>query len=171
VAGEEPGRVQRVEIERKFLLDALPGDLGDARSRSLRQGYLAISPDGVEVRVRSTGDAAILTVKSAPGLVRVEEEIAIDERQFDSLWQLTEGRRLAKTRHLVDLDDGLIAEVDVYADALEGLLTAEIEFPSEEASLAFRPPEWIGVEVTGDDRYANRSLAVAGAPAPHPRTS
>ena len=123
-----------------------------------------MADDGVEVRVRRSGSDATLTVKSGPGLVRVEEEMPIDVRQFASLWELTRGRRVAKTRYLVDLDDGLTAEVDVYHEALEGLLTAEIEFDSEERSLAFVPPDWMGVEVTGDERYANRSLAVDGAP-------
>ena len=65
--------------------------------------------------------------------------MAIDERRFESLWALTDGRRVSKTRHLIPLDDGLTAELDVYAGALEGLLTAEIEFPSLEASEAFAP--------------------------------
>jgi adenylate cyclase len=56
------------------------------------------------------------------------------------------------------------AEVDVYAEALAGLLTAEIEFASTEASAAFAPPDWLGAEVTGDARYAHPSLALAGVP-------
>jgi adenylate cyclase len=159
-----PDRPQRVEIERKFVLGQPPEGIDAHPRRRIEQGYLAVGEDGVEVRVRRNDEDTTLTVKSAPGLVRVEEEIAIDERQFASLWELSEGRRVAKTRYLVPLGDGLTAEVDVYGDALAGLLTAEIEFPSEAASLAFLPPEWLGVEVTGDARYANRSLAIAGIP-------
>ena len=155
---------QRVEIERKFVLGQAPEGIDAHPRRRIEQGYLAVGDDGVEVRVRRSDADTTLTIKSAPGLVRVEEEIAIDERQFASLWELSDGRRIAKTRYLVPLDDGLIAEVDVYDDALAGLRTAEIEFPSEEASLAFRPPPWLGVEVTGDARYANRSLAIDGIP-------
>ena len=58
----------------------------------------------------------------------------------------------------------MTAEVDVYGDALAGLLTAEIEFGSTEASAAFAPPDWLGTEVTGDRRYANQSLALHGPP-------
>jgi adenylate cyclase len=151
-----------VEIERKFLVEAVPP--GDHPRRAIEQGYLAVGEDGVEVRVRRADAATTLTVKSGPGLVRVEEEIPIDERRFESLWPLTEGRRVVKTRHLVPLADGLTAEVDVYDGALAGLLTAEIEFPSTEASQAFTPPEWLEREITGDERYANRTLALRGAP-------
>jgi CYTH domain-containing protein len=72
---------------------------------------------------------------------------------------------VVKTRYLVPVGDGLTAEVDVYEGDLGGLVTAEVEFPSEEASSAFDPPGWLGREVTGDPRYANRTLAVSG-PAP-----
>jgi adenylate cyclase len=150
-----------VEIERKFLVDALPP--GEHPARRIEQGYVAV--DGAaEVRVRRAGDATTLTIKSGAGLVRVEEEIPIDARRFESLWPLTEGRRIVKTRHLVELAGGLTAEVDEYAEALSGLLTAEVEFSSVAASEAFAPPEWLGREVTGDERYANRTLALRGAP-------
>ena len=96
--------------------------------------------------------------------MRVEEELEIDDRRFEALWALTEGRRIAKTRHLVPLEHDLTAEVDVYAEALDGLLTAEVEFASAAASAAFAPPDWLGPEVTGDARYANQSLALAARP-------
>ena len=130
----------------------------------LEQGYLAVAPDGTEVRIRRRAGRSTLTVKSGPAHVRVEEELEIDDRRFEALWALTEGRRIAKTRHLVPLGGGLTAEVDVYAEALDGLLTAEVEFPSASASEAFAPPDWLGPEVTGDARYANQSLALHGAP-------
>ena len=153
-----------LEIERKFLVEELPADLGRHPSDLVEQGYLAIGEDGVEVRIRRRGDRRELTIKSGPGLVRVEEEIAIDERRFAALWPLTAGRQVVKTRHLVPLEGGLVVELDVYAGALEGLVTAEIEFPSTAASAAFVAPAWLGAEITGDARYANQSLALHGRP-------
>ena len=118
-----------VEIERKFLVGELPGDLGQYESDHIDQGYVAIGEDGVEVRLRRRGDRTLLTVKSGPGPVRVEEEMPIEERRFETLWPLTEGRRVIKTRYLVPLGSDLVVELDVYAGDLDGLLTAEIEFP------------------------------------------
>ena len=46
---------------------------------------------------------------------------------------------------------------------LAGLLTAEIEFPSEAAARDFSPPPWLGEEVTGDTTYANQNLATLTA--------
>ena len=152
------------EIERKFVAGAPPDGLERRPAERVEQGYLAIAPDGVEVRVRRRGERTTLTVKSGPAHVRVEEEIPIEPELFERLWPLTEGRRIEKTRHLVPLGDGLVAEVDVYAGALDGLVTAEIEFPSLDASAAFAPPAWLGEEVTGDARYANQGLALNGRP-------
>jgi adenylate cyclase len=149
-----------VEIERKFLVDRLPDGLGEGDH--IEQGYLAIGDDGVEVRVRRRGDDMTLTIKSGPGMMRTEEELAIDARRFESLWPLTEGRHVHKTRHLIPLDGDLTAELDVYSGDHDGLLTAEIEFPSAEASDAFEPPAWLGREVTGDGSYANQALALKG---------
>ena len=50
----------------------------------------------------------------------------------------------------------------MYSGAHDGLLTAEIEFPSVEASEAFEPPAWLGRDVTGDGSYANQALALQG---------
>jgi adenylate cyclase len=148
-----------VEIERKFLIERLPDEAGRASSRRIDQGYVALD-QGAEVRLRRHGDDLWLTIKGVGGLARVEEEFALGADQFDSLWPLTEGRRIEKTRH--ELPGGV--EVDVYDGALAGLIVAEIEFGSEAESAAFEPPEWFGAEVTNDPRYKNRALAVDGRP-------
>ncbi len=152
------------EIERKLLVEALPDDLGGWDAARLEQGYLAITDD-VEVRVRRKGGAtAVLTVKSAPALARVEEELPLDGAAFERLWPLTEGRRLVKVRHTREAAPGVRFELDVYEGALAGLVTLEVEFADEDAARAWTPPPWAGREVTGDKAYANQSLAVHGRP-------
>ena len=95
--------------------------------------------------------------------MRGEEEFAIEPDRFERLWPLTDGRRVVKTRHEVALGD-LVAEVDVYEGDLDGLLTAEVEFPDEASARAFVAPAWLGRDVTDDKRYGNRVLAVEGIP-------
>jgi len=152
------------EIERKFLLDALPPALAFAKRTAILQGYLALDGD-TEVRVRRTPRGDTLTIKHGGGEVRVEEELALAGRQADALWQLTEGRRLQKTRRMMRVE-GLEVSVDEYVGELDGLIVAEIEFDDEESSREFMPPAWFGREVTGRPEYANRSLSVDGLPAP-----
>jgi CYTH domain-containing protein len=68
-----------------------------------------------------------------------------------------------KTRHRIPYGTHLI-ELDVFADTLEGLVFAEVEFDSTEALAAFDPPPWFGREVTDDGRYTNASLSLHGRP-------
>lgn len=155
------------EIERKFLVDDVPSLGGDGdgwRAKRLEQGYLAVTDD-VEVRVRRVdGGAARITVKSAPGLSRVEEELDLEGAAFERLWPLTEGRRVVKTRWSLQDDAGVVLELDVYEGSLSGLATLEAEFDDEDAARAWSPPAWAGREVTGEKAYANQSLALYGAP-------
>lgn len=157
-----------MEIERKFLLNGVPPTVRFARGEPIRQGYLALDGD-TEVRIRISSKGAVLTIKAGRGGVRVEEEIALEEGQGQALWELTEGRRVQKTRRRVRLadpaaDGELVVEVDEYSGELDGLVVAEVEFPDEEAARAFEPPAWFGRELTGDPRYANRTLASDGMP-------
>lgn len=94
----------------------------------------------------------------------VKIEVELGPEQFEALRGACAGNRLEKRRHLVPLGDELTAEVDVYGGSLDGLLVAEVEFPSPEAARAFEPPAWFGREVTGERGYANQSLARGGIP-------
>lgn len=154
-----------IEIERKFLVTELPPEPGRHPHGEIQQGYLALDEDGAEVRVRRYDGTTTLTVKSGGTRLRVEEDIAIDARTFESLWPLTEGRRIEKTRYRVPAPHDLVVEVDVYHGRLEGLVVAEVEFGSLEGASAFTPLAWLGREVTEDPRYKNRQLATSDAPA------
>jgi adenylate cyclase len=147
------------EIERKFLVDAVPDGVAVESREPIRQGYLAVAGDGSELRVRAIGDAFRLTVKSGGSEVRSEHEVAIGAALFDELWPLTQGRRIEKERLRIPCGQ-LVIELDVYGGALTGLHVAEVEFESVEAARAFEPPDWFGREVTGDPAYKNQSLAL-----------
>jgi adenylate cyclase len=149
------------EIERKFLVSAIPPEAG--RGTHIVQGYLELSSDEDELRVRRKGDATVLTVKSGHGLDRGEEEVSISAETFDALWPLTEGRRIEKRRYEIQ-HAGATIELDVFDGRLEGLLIAEVEFDSTEESERFDPPGWFGRDVTDDPGYSNRVLAERGAP-------
>jgi CYTH domain-containing protein len=90
--------------------------------------------------------------------VREEREVELSAEQFGALWPATEGKRLAKTRYEIPFGDRVV-EIDVYHDRHEGLVVAEVEFDEEDAAENFRPPDWLGDDVTGDPRYSNQLLA------------
>jgi CYTH domain-containing protein/CHAD domain-containing protein len=152
------------EIERKFLLPALPDAAVRARAVRIEQGYLAVSAE-VEVRLRRAGGRMTLTAKRGRGESREEHEITLYKEQFEQLWALTAERRLLKSRRRVPLDGSdLSAEIDVYEGALAGLVVVEVEFDSVEQGRSFGPPEWFGEELTGERAYDNQSLAADGLP-------
>ncbi len=161
--GESRASSSSIEIERKFTVNKLPENLHQDGAKEIFQGYLVVTRDGTEVRIRKRGRKCSLTIKHGSGKTRIEEEIGISERQFSSLWALTGRRRVKKLRYRIP-EDGLTVELDVYQGKLEGLITAEVQFESEEDSNAFRPPAWLGAEITDDERYKNRNLALRGIP-------
>lgn len=152
-----------VEIERTFVVADMPG-LEDARREPVRQGYFTAPGDSVQVRLRRKADACRITVKSGSGVSRSEHEADLAPDQFDALWPATEGRRIEKTRWTGKLPDGLTFELDVFAGDLSPLRLVEVEFASRDAADAFNPPDWFGLEVTGDPAYTNQVLAARGAP-------
>jgi adenylate cyclase len=44
------------------------------------------------------------------------------------------------------------------------MLSVEVEFKTEEESDQFVIPNWFGKEVTDDEKYKNKNLAMSGKP-------
>lgn len=146
------------EIERKFLVRRLPDNMAQCGHREIEQGYLAIAPGGVQVRLRKSGAKHSLTYKRADGPSRIEREVELTREQFEVLWPASEGQRLTKIRYDVPLGDRTV-EIDVYSGRHEGFVVAEVEFDDEDSARAFQPPDWLGEDVTGRARYSNVLLA------------
>ncbi|MGH7884656.1 MAG: CYTH domain-containing protein [Thermodesulfobacteriota bacterium] len=151
-----------VEIERKFIVIRPPDNLKNYKSEEINQGYIVISED-IEVRLRKKGNKFYQTVKSTGDLKRNEVEIELSEKQFEKLWPLTAGKRLEKVRYEIPNGNNLI-ELDIYCGLLNALVTAEVEFETEQESKTFLPPTWFGKDVTRDNRYKNKNLSLKGLP-------
>lgn len=149
-----------IEIERKFLVTALPDGLSD--ELFIQQGYLAYE-DNLEIRLRRSGDMRFLTIKEGSGLVRQETETEISPDQFDQLWPVTAGRRLEKYRSQIRIGAHKI-DLDRYIGELAPLMVAEVEFASIEESERYEKPGFLGREITGVDAYKNLFLALHGLP-------
>lgn len=179
-----------MEIEKKYLLKALPFDMTAYDRSVLRQGYISTDP---VIRLRSEknrcaagmSEKYFLTVKGSGTLAREEFELEITRQRFEELWKKIEGYPIDKIRYRVPLEPGqkrndgvrcdagcLVAELDEYINRLEGLFTVETEFSSIEEALAFVPPDWFGSDVTEDRRYGNGRMSkeippFAGSPMNH----
>lgn len=149
------------EIERKYLLSAVPPEAATAPSKRIMQGYLPGEKLIERVRKSIAPDGAVTcfrTVKLGAGLVRVEVEEETPEPLFRKLWPLTKGRRVSKRRHLVRVGERTW-EIDVFLD--RGLVLAEIELASAEEEVVI--PLWLAPyvvrEVTDESEYVNARLA------------
>jgi CYTH domain-containing protein len=146
------------EIERKFLVRDLPKNLAEFPHAEIAQGYLAIAPGGVQVRLRKKNEHYSLTYKRGDGNSREEHEVELTNAQFEALWPATEGKRLAKIRYEIPLGKRVV-EIDVYKEKHKGIVVAEVEFADEESAQDFQQPDWLGEDVTHDPRYSNQLLA------------
>src|SRR5437879_5130250 len=150
------------EIERKFLVKSLPPGWKRNAHKKIVQGYLPICSRNLEIRLRKQDSKYLITIKAGHGQKRLEKEMEIPKKLFQTLWPLTRGARITKTRYEIPLDHNVV-QVDVYHGPHRGLVLAEIEFDSERQGRSFRPPDWFGPEVTGKRRYANEALSRCGS--------
>lgn len=165
------------EIERVWVLRAMPAVPAGAEVWEIEQGYLAPAAEGEaalaargypegrlrRVREPSGRERWFHTVKQGSGMVRIEHERELARAEFEALWPRTEGRRLSKTRHRVR-EGGLVWELDAFHGL--ALVMCEVELPDEHAPCAL--PAWVAPfvakEVTFDARYRNFALATQGLP-------
>ena len=152
------------EIERKFRLESAPPPEVLGVGVEIAQAYLFTHRG--ELRVRRKGQAHIMTVKGDGQLTRSEWEISdIPQWVYDMLCTHAVGKVVRKVRYDVVEGDRTLS-VDVFSHDLEGLVTLECEFESEEQAHAFELPTWAegAVDVTQDPTFKNKSLAVRGLP-------
>lgn len=145
-----------IEIERKFLVDTAKWELIDKPFGDyFRQGYIHKEASKT-IRIRLTDSTAYLTIKGiSTGISRPEFEYEIPQSEAKDLLDNFCDSELSKTRYTIE-HQGKTWEVDVFHDANEGLIIAEIELQSEDE--AFDLPEWVTLEVSDDIRYFNSNL-------------
>ena len=147
-----------IEIEKKFLVLNNSFKVAAFNKNRITQGYLSSVPERT-VRVRIKGDKGYLTIKGLSndtGMSRFEWEKEIPVEEALQLLKLCEGGKIDKIRF--EIQSGKhIFEVDEFFGENEGLIIAEIELSSETEN--FEKPDWLGEEVTNDERYYNAYLS------------
>ena len=145
------------EIERKFLVE---GEFRkDAfQKKRITQGYFSTSP-GRTVRIRISDDKGFITIKggvhkSGAGRYEWEMEIELDDAQ--DLMGLCDAGVIEKARYLIKCGNHTF-EVDEFYGDNDGLVVAEVELESPDEQI--KTPEWLGREVTHDNRFFNAALA------------
>jgi len=153
--------MDNLEIERKYLLKALPKMPAPLDVLEIEQGYVPGVKVLERVRRQVSRDGSIKyfrTVKLGVGVQRMEFEDETDQRIFEHLWVLTVGARVRKRRYVVP-NGADHWEIDEFTD--RPLALAELEIARADSAIVF--PDWLRPvlvrEVTDEPEYTNRSLA------------
>lgn len=172
-----------MEIERKFTVKELPGDLSSFSCLRIEQAYLNTDP---VIRIRRQDEEYYLTYKGKGLLSREEYNLPLNRESYYHLRKKADGNIICKTRYLIPLsspcfteayvsarkisssernrffsgkDMELMIELDVFDEPFSPLVIAEVEFTSEEMAAAFLPPDWFLADVTMDPAYHNSTLS------------
>ena len=145
-----------MEIERKFTVKALPENLDSYPFHLIEQAYLNTDP---VLRIRRQDDEYFLTYKSKGLMSREEYNLPLTADAYEHLKPKADGILITKDRYVIPEKDGLFIELDVFHEEYEGVLLAEVEFPTEEAANAYTAPEWFGEDVTYSAEYHNSTLS------------
>ena len=153
-----------LEIERKYLLSAMPKLPAADEVLQVRQGYLPgeVLVERVRHVVRIEGgdhdERFLRTVKHGLGLARLEIEERTSRELFEALFALTEGARIEKRRHRIVVGDH-VWEIDEFLD--RELVLAEVELKAVSETPAV--PKWMKRvlvrEVTEEREFTNWALA------------
>ncbi|MEO6710930.1 MAG: hypothetical protein ABIP42_15225, partial [Planctomycetota bacterium] len=151
-----------LEIERKYLLSALPPLPRGHSSAEIEQGWLP----GIQLRERirrvhdADGTHYFRTLKLGKGIARTEIEESTTADVFDALWPLTSGARVHKRRHKVAVGD-LVWEIDEFIG--RDLWLAEVEL--DDAEQRIDVPEWLAPwivrDVTEEKGFTNLELSAS----------
>lgn len=149
------------EIERKFLLRALPPEARQVPPTRIDQGWIPGTALRERLRRSTRPDGSVRctrTLKFGPTRARVEIEEATSDALFEAMWPLTRDARIRKLRHAVPHGDH-VWEIDVFLD--RELVLAEVELQSSEEIAPI--PAWLAPfierEVTDDPAYLNAVMA------------
>lgn len=159
------------EIERKFLVNPKSLDIESQNIIDIHyhnHAYLQ-SSQSYQIRIELHKSNS---VTEKLGRINIKgPKLGISRLEFEYQIPINEARliysfcpyKISKIRYKIPyLEDNnlnnLLWEIDFYQDDNLGLVTAELEIPDD--SMTINIPNWIVKEITHDDRFYNKNLAI-----------
>ena len=150
-----------IELERTFLLKEVPKNLKNCESIEILDIYIPQIVSHPILRIRKKGDVFEMTkkapIKGTDSSEQYEKTIPLSKEEFFELSNLS-GKRLRKIRYYCPVNKET-AEIDIFLDNLEGLVTADFEFDSVEEKANFVMPDFCLADVTQEKGIAGGILA------------
>lgn len=150
-----------MEIERKFLIKDISNlDLNNYHHKTIIQDYLYVDKF-TAIRKRKISENNInkytYTIKTAKVGISVNEiEKDISEDEYNNLTLNPNYNTIEKERYIIPYDKYNI-ELDVFKGVYQGIIFAEIEFPSEDLAYEIKLPNWFGPELSS--KITNSEMA------------
>lgn len=154
------GDAHMIELEKTYLAKFVPKDLANCDHSEMLDVYLPVASLHPHLRLRKRGNILEMTKKTLvnqnDSSSQLEQTIKLAQDEFDALVQV-DGKRVRKVRHYLK-QDGRTMEIDVFQDALAGLVLVDVEFDSVEEKDNFQMPDFCLVEVTQENFLAGGML-------------
>lgn len=151
-----------MEIERKFLVKDISNlDLSKYNHKFIVQNYLYVD-NFTAIRKRKISENNInkytYTIKTSKvGIFVNEIEKDILEDEYNNLTLNPNYNTIEKERYIIPYEKYNI-ELDVFKGVYQGIIFAEIEFPSEDLAYEVKLPNWSGPELSS--KITNSEMAV-----------
>jgi len=149
-----------IELEKTYLAKFIPKNLADCDHSEMLDVYLPATSVHPHLRLRKRGNIFEMTKKTLlnanDSSSQFEQTIKLEQDEFDALVQV-DGKQVRKIRNYLK-QDGRIMEIDVFLDALAGLVLVDVEFNSVEEKNSFQMPDFCLAEVTQEDFLAGGML-------------
>jgi len=152
---------KEIEMERTYLAREIPQGIKSTKPKEIIDIMFPIDAVHPQLRLRKHGDKYMLTKKypvdQSNVCIQVEETITLSKPEYEEFAKLP-GKRIAKDRYNIIIN-GASAEVDIFKEALKGLVLIEFEFESETDLNSFIPPKCTLADVTQEEFIAGGMLA------------
>lgn len=153
--------MKEIELERTYLVKKLPEEMKMATATELLDIYLPSNSEHPILRIRKRGGKYMITKKhpivGTDSSEQSEETILLLEDEYNELSQI-KGKRVRKNRYTIN-KPGMTVDIDVFLDDLDGLVTVDFEFLSNDEKNNFEMPDWCLADVTQEKIIAGGMLA------------
>jgi CYTH domain-containing protein len=155
--------MNKIEIERVFLIKKLPHDISKYKPVAMDTGDFYDFNKESEVRIdhltvrRKDNSYEIRKKEGNSEYKKIEHTIYITKEELDLLMSVAPQRH-QKNMYLYPFGDGRICEIDIYLGKLKGYARVEVEFESEEEMRNFVPPQWFSSEITDLNHIIHKNL-------------
>jgi CYTH domain-containing protein len=146
-----------LELEKTYLVKYLPKGLESCERKEIIDVYLPKTSAHPLIRLRKNGEIYEITKKNHinpdDSSELVEDTILLSKEEYDDLFRQVDGKRVHKIRYYYEYQ-GKRLEVDVFQDALLGLVLVDVEFPNASEKEKFVMPDFCLCEVTQEEFIA-----------------